>query len=74
MSSIFRRSITTSCAIIVLGASLAACSPPNEIDSNRKIETAISGIAPKQTTSTAPRTSSAAPSVSATPTTKATHH
>lgn len=67
MSSIFRRSITTSCAIIALGASLAACSPPNEIDSNRKIETAISGIAPKQTTSTAP-------SVSATPTTKATHH
>ena len=26
MSSIFRRSITTSCAIIALGASLAACS------------------------------------------------
>ena len=70
MSSIFRRSITTSCAIIALGAS----SPPNEIDSNRKIDTAIRGIAPKQTTSTTPRTSSAAPSVSATPTTKATHH
>lgn len=68
MSSIFRRSLATSCAIIALGASLAACSPPNKIDSNRKIETAISGIAPKQTTSTTPRTSSA------TPTTKATHH
>ena len=68
MSSIFRRALATSCAIITLGASLAACSPPNEIDSNRKIETAISGIAPKQTTSTTPRTSSAIP------TTKATHH
>ena len=74
MSSIYSRSITTSCTINALGTSLAACSPPNEIDSNRKIETAISGIAQKQTTSTTPRTSSAAPSVSATPTTKATHH
>lgn len=56
MSRIFRRTVTTSCAIVALGTTLAACSPPNQNDSELKVNTAVSGVAPTQTVT--PSTSS----------------
>ncbi|MDO4632209.1 MAG: hypothetical protein Q4A82_08020 [Corynebacterium sp.] len=63
MSRIFRRTVTTSCAVVALGATLAACSPPNQNDSELKVNTAVSGVAPTQTV--APSTSSRAASTAA---------
>jgi hypothetical protein len=63
-----RRLLTISAAVLALGPALAACTPPNEVDSEVKVTTASEGAAPTRTSSTtaaATTTSSTASSTAA---------
>lgn len=51
-----RRLLTISAAVLTLGPALAACTPPNEVDSEVKVTTASEGAAPTRTSSTAAAT------------------
>ncbi|QVI98599.1 thiamine biosynthesis protein [Corynebacterium diphtheriae] len=42
MTHRIRRSLTTAAAILALGAAISACSPPHQIDSDAKVDTATS--------------------------------
>ncbi|AKK06595.1 hypothetical protein CMUST_11420 [Corynebacterium mustelae] len=59
----FHRSILSAASIAVVGIGLAACSPPNEVDSDVKVDTASSVAAPVSSAAS----SSAAPSSVAKP-------
>lgn len=47
MTRNFKRSLTAAASVLLLGTALAACSPPNENDSQKKVDTATSAAAPK---------------------------
>lgn len=62
-----RRFLTISAAVLALGSTLAACTPPSEVDSEIKVTTASEGLIPTKTAaaSSSASTSGAASSTAA---------
>lgn len=61
-----RHSLTISAAVLALGSVLAACSPPNEVDSEVKVTTASEGVAPTRSASATTSSSTTAGATSST--------